>query len=90
MATTSERPYFCYYVKNNVLYFRHEDGRNGGEPLNLKQETKEQAVQRLTAQLGLINPIMARRRTDRSRTLNPKARNKRASSTTLDGSTWIN
>ena len=58
MATTSERPYFCYYVKNNVLYFRHEDGRNGGEPLNLKQETKEQAVQRLTAQLGLINPIM--------------------------------
>lgn len=52
------RPYFCYYVKNNVLYFRHEDGRNGGEPLNLKQETKEQAVQRLTIQLGLINPIL--------------------------------
>ena len=59
MATTQTlRPYFCYYVKNNVLYFRHEDGRNGGEPLNLKQETKEQAVQRLTVQLGLINPIL--------------------------------
>jgi hypothetical protein len=55
---TLERPYFCYYVRNNVLCFRHEDGRTGAEPLNLKQETKEQAVQRLTVQLGLINPIL--------------------------------
>lgn len=55
---TIERPYFCYYVKNNVLYFRHEDGRTGAEPLSRKRETKEQAVQRLTAQLGLINPIL--------------------------------
>jgi len=56
--TTPERPYFCYYVKNNVLYFRHEDGRTGAEPLTLKRETKAEAVQRLTAQLGLINPIL--------------------------------
>ena len=55
---TIERPYFCYYVKNNVLYFRNEDGRTGAEPLSRKRETKEQAVQRLTAHLGLINPIL--------------------------------
>lgn len=54
---TIERPFFCYYVQNNILYFRH-DNLNGAEPLNLKQETKEQAVQRLTAQLGLINPVL--------------------------------
>lgn len=54
---TLERPYFCYYVRNNVLHFRHEDGRTGAEPLSLKQETKEQALTRLTAQLGMINPI---------------------------------
>ena len=55
---TIERPYFCYYVKNNVLYFRHEDGRTGAEPLSLKRETKEQALTRLIAQLGLINPVL--------------------------------
>lgn len=55
---TIERPYFCYYVKNNVLYFRHKDGRTGAEPLSLKRETKEQALTRLIAQLGLINPIL--------------------------------